>query len=327
MSGEESFALALCDGRVYTLWKELVDKLRGKAPLIILPEGENAKELPVLRRLWKKLWQYQVDKGQTILCIGGGSTLDVCGFAAATWKRGIPFVSVPSTLIAQIDAAFGGKVGINFKKGKNLIGTYTQPKAIWVYPGFLHTLPPPALRAGWVEAYKHALIEGGTLQEEVHSTSFRTIPSLELLRRLVQVKERLVAEDPYEEQGRRQVLNLGHTLGHVWESLSLQTEKPLLHGEAVAIGLVQELYVSVKRGELAESFWMNVVGKWRTEGLLLPLPPFTWRIWEKFLLQDKKIRDGRIFLPLFLQGGRIVLSAVSIDELRFSIKAYKELIS
>lgn len=293
--------------------------------MITLEGGEVAKTLPVLRRLWKKLWQYRVDRGQVILLIGGGSILDVGGFAAATWKRGIPFISIPTTLIAQIDAALGGKVGINFRQGKNLIGTFAEAQAVWVWPDFLKTLPPRERRAGWIEALKHSLLHSETLWAQVYQTSFDAVPSVEMLRTLASVKVHIVAQDPYEKLGLRQALNLGHTLGHVWEALSHRTETPLLHGEAVAIGLVQELWVSMQRGHLSQSLWQALITKLRQEKMLLPLPPFTWRQWEAILFQDKKRREGQLYLPLLTGIGKWELTPVQPSELQSAVKAYKNL--
>ncbi|MCX8112065.1 MAG: 3-dehydroquinate synthase [Bacteroidia bacterium] len=321
------FALAICDGKVYANWKPLIDSLSGEAPLITVAGGEEVKTLPALRRLWKKLWQYRVDKGQTVLLIGGGSVLDVGGFAAATWKRGTPFISVPTTLIAQVDAAFGGKVGLNFRQGKNLIGTYADPQAVWVAPDFLRTLPPRELRAGWVECYKQALLSDQSLWSHLQSLSFSTIPSVELLQRLVSIKMRYVEQDPREEQGIRQALNLGHTLGHVWESLSLRTQAPLLHGEAVAMGLIQEILLSAQTNRLPKAVAEAILSKLRAEALMLPLPTFTWSAWEKILLQDKKVRNGQIFLPLLVEIGKVQLVPVSIQALKASVRLYQALVA
>lgn len=285
------------------------------------------KELPALRRLWKKLWQYKVDRGQAILLIGGGSILDAGGFAAATWKRGVPFVSIPTTLVAQIDAAFGGKVGINFRQGKNLIGTFAPARAVWIWPDFLKTLPSRELRAGWVEALKHSLLHSEALWTQVRQIAFDSTPSIDMLRALISVKAHIVAQDPHENLGIRQALNLGHTLGHVWETLSHRTETPILHGEAVAIGLVQETWLSLQRGYLAPPLWEALTEKLRQEKLLLPLPPFTWRQWANLLLQDKKLRDGQLYLPLLIDAGKWQLTPLQISEIQAAVKAYKRLLS
>lgn len=318
--------MVFCDGLVYTRWKETIDKLRKQVPLITLTGGETVKELPAIRRIWKKLYQYQIDKGQRVLVIGGGSILDAVGFAAATWKRGIPFVSLPTTLLAQVDAAIGGKVAVNFKKAKNAIGTFAHPEAVWILPEFLRTLPPAQLRAGWVEAYKHALLVGGELWERLQKQSFTALPDPLLLRQIIAVKAHIVEEDPYEERGLRQILNLGHTLGHVWERLSQKAQTPLLHGEAVAIGLIQEALLSHHKGLLPASELDALVEKLRQEGLLLPLPPFTWREWQTALLHDKKIRNGELWIPLMQKIGEPILSRISIGELMKAVKAYKTIL-
>lgn len=310
--------LTVCDGKVYALWKPLVDRLRQESPLITLVGGEEAKSLPVARWLWKKLWQHRLDKGQAVLLIGGGSVLDIGGFCAATWKRGVPFIGVPTTFLAQIDAAIGGKTGLNFKGGKNWIGTYAQPLAILGYGGFLETLPMREVRAGWAEAIKHALLAGGALWERLQHHSFSELPSTELMAQLAAVKVDIVRQDPHEEKGIRPILNLGHTLGHVWEALSLRTENPLSHGEAVAIGLLQEGRLSLPPSEL-EALWTLL----ERAGLLNPLPPFSWKAWEKILLQDKKIRDGQLHMPVLHRIGQVEVRSVSLEALREATRWYR----
>ncbi|MCX7607423.1 MAG: 3-dehydroquinate synthase [Bacteroidia bacterium] len=297
--------------------------MRGGCPLVTLVGGESAKSLPTTRRIWKKLWQYRVDKGQVVLLVGGGSLLDVGSFCCSTWKRGISYISVPTTLIAQIDAAIGGKTGINFKGAKNLIGTFWEPQALWVYVGFLRSLPERELRSGWVEVYKHALLVGGALWEEVQAQSFREVPDLCWVEKAAEVKLKWVAQDPREEKGIRLFLNLGHTLGHVWEALSLSTSAPLLHGEAVAIGLLQEAYVSMRRGLLSPLHFERIQQKLHSEGLMAPLPPFTWHQWEKVLLQDKKIWGGQLTLPLLRGPGEVERTVVSVEELRKAVQWYR----
>lgn len=300
--------------------------LTGETPLITLQGGESVKTLPVARRIWKKLWQYRIDRGQVVLLVGGGSLLDVGAFCASTWKRGVPFVHMPTTFVAQIDASIGGKNGINFRGGKNLIGTFAEPVAIWGYVGFLKTLPQRELRAGWVEALKHALLAGGGLWGELLSTPFSSLPKAPLLEELATVKLKIVALDPLEKDQRR-LLNLGHTLGHVWEALSLRIEAPLTHGEAVALGLLQEAWLSHRKGLLAESFLYALLHKLQAEGFLQPLPPFTWRQWEQVLLQDKKMRAQQLYLPLLEAPGSAKVHPVTIEELRAAVRWYRSLLS
>ena len=317
--------LWLCDGKVYKAWKNLIDELRQSAPLLTLEGGEPLKNLPKARWIWKKLYQYQLDRGQAIGLIGGGSLLDIGGFCAATWKRGVPFISIPTTLIAQVDAAVGGKTGINFRQGKNLIGVFAQPHAIWIWPGFLESLPRPELRSGWVEVFKHALIAGGSLWEAVQPASVEKPPSLALLAEAATVKLHIVREDPLEEKQLRFVLNLGHTLGHLWESLSQPTRRPLLHGEAIAIGLAQEAYLSYQRGYLPEFAFQTILTWLEKRQYLTPLPPFTWEKWEKLLAQDKKIRAGRLILPLLHSPGEVAPAAeVGLQTLKEAVSWYRQ---
>ncbi len=290
-----------------------------------LEGGEPLKALPKARWIWKKLYQYELDRSQTIGLIGGGSLLDIGSFCAATWKRGVPFISIPTTLIAQVDAAIGGKTGINFRRGKNLIGVFAQPRAIWVWPGLLESLPRSELRSGWVEVFKHALIAGGSLWEAVQPTSVEKPPPLPLLSEAAAVKVRIVQEDPIEEKRLRFVLNLGHTLGHLWESLSQSTKRPLLHGEAIAIGLSQEAYLSYRSGLLPEDTMENILTWLEKRQYLTPLPPFTWEKWGKLLSQDKKIRSGRLLLPLLRGPGEVDPAVeVGLRTLKEAVRWYRQ---
>ncbi|MCS6790334.1 MAG: 3-dehydroquinate synthase [Bacteroidia bacterium] len=297
-----------------------------QVPLFTLSGEEENKTLPTARWIWKKLWQYEIDRGQVILLIGGGTLLDMGGFCASVWKRGTPFISIPTTLVAQMDAAIGGKTGINFRSGKNILGSFAQPTAIWIWEGFLKTLPPRILKAGWVEGYKHALLYGEELLRKVEVCSFTQPPSSDLLRQLVEVKWHIVQQDPYESQGLRQALNLGHTLGHVWETLSLRTEAPLLHGEAIAIGLWQEIYLSTQLYGTSSTILDRLTDKLRREKLLIPLPPHTRALWEKLLLQDKKRRSGQLYLPLLREVGQVELQPVEIKYLWQAVQAYREMV-
>ncbi len=311
----------LCDGLVYQRWKGFVDRLRKAAPLLTLDGDERVKTLQNARWIWKKFHQYHLDRGHGVGLIGGGSLLDLGGFCAATWKRGLPVIYIPTTLTAMIDAAIGGKTGINFRKGKNLIGVFAEPEAIWVYPDFLQSLPVRELRSGWVELFKHAVLAGGHLWEAIQPAKPTTPPAIELLQEGIQVKLRIVAEDPFERSGPRTLLNLGHTLGHVWEGLA--KSRPLLHGEAVAIGLAQEFYLSKAQGLLSPAVFDGLLHWLETHGYLTPLPPFTWKAWEALLLQDKKILQGSLQIPLLKRVGEAVPHyVVSVAELKAAVQWY-----
>ncbi len=309
---------------MYKAWKVLIDELRGGAPIFTLQGGESLKALPYARWVWKKLYQYRIDRGQAVGLIGGGALLDLGGFCAATWKRGVGFVSIPTTLISQVDAAIGGKTGLNFRQGKNLLGVYAQPQAIWVWPGFLKSLPLSELRSGWIEVFKHSLIAGGALWERMQQVQVVRAPSPDLLAEAARVKVQIVREDPQEEKRFRHVLNLGHTLGHVWESLYWLKGRPLSHGEAVAMGLAQEAWLSYRLGYLSEALLETVISWLEVRGYLQPLLSFSWAMWERVLAQDKKFWQGKQLLPLLREiGGSIPVVEVTMESLKEAVRWYR----
>ena len=194
-----------------------------------VPPGEDAKSLPVVERLWSEL---SVGRGGTILAYGGGSTTDVAGFVAATYLRGVPWIAVPTTLTGQVDAAIGGKTGINTADGKNLAGAFHFPESVVVDPDVLSTLPEQERRAGMAEVVKTGLLVGRELW---------TLPEVEMIRACAAYKAGVVLSDPYETEGRREWLNLGHTFAHALEAGSGYR---VAHGEAVALGLLAALGLS-----------------------------------------------------------------------------------
>jgi 3-dehydroquinate synthase len=211
--------------------------------VIALEGGEAAKSLPSLERLWRALAGHELERGDLVVCAGGGSVTDVGGFAAATFRRGVPWLAVPSTLVGQVDAAIGGKTAINVA-AKNDVGAFWQPAAVLCDPDLLATLPAREWAGGMAEVVKTALLLGGRLWELVEhwepgpgDVALRT----ELVQRCAGFKTLVVAEDP-EERGRRAILNLGHTIGHGVESVA--GYGGLSHGECVAIGLVAALRLS-----------------------------------------------------------------------------------
>ncbi|MCS7036928.1 MAG: 3-dehydroquinate synthase family protein [Saprospiraceae bacterium] len=211
-------------------------------------DAEASKTLAVCERVWKAMVDAQLDRRALVLVLGGGVLGDLGGFCAATYKRGIDFVQIPTTLLAMTDAALGGKVGINFHDIKNVLGAFRQPAAVFADPAFLNTLHPRELRSGLAEVVKHAYIGSPELlqelQENHHLLKAPEEASAEtwnrLLRRSIAVKARIVSEDPLEG-GLRALLNFGHTFGHGLESYFLSIGKPITHGEAIAMGMLCEL--------------------------------------------------------------------------------------
>jgi 3-dehydroquinate synthase len=211
-----------------------------------MPDGEEHKTLATVATLYEQFLAGGLDRGGTVLSLGGGVTGDVAGFAAASFLRGVRFVQAPTTLLAMVDASVGGKTGVDLPQGKNLVGAFKQPELVVVDPSALETLPADEMRSGMAEVIKHGVIGAPQLFEELEMMFRATDPfpierSVEEFRKrgariaqALRVKITIVEEDPFE-QGRRAVLNLGHTIGHALEKLS---GFQLRHGEAVAIGMV-----------------------------------------------------------------------------------------
>lgn len=237
--------------------------LRG-ARLITIPASDTHKDLESLTHVWRQLGQGGATRHSCLINLGGGMVTDLGGFAASTFKRGIDFINIPTTLLAMVDASVGGKTGINFNGLKNEIGVFNDAKRVLLDTEFLRTLDERNLRSGYAEMLKHGLISSESHWAELLNFDLKR-PDLQQLARLlaesVQVKERIVGKDPYEK-GLRKALNLGHTFGHAFESFSLRKQDkatPILHGYAVAYGLVCELYLSaLKTGFPTEKMHQTV---------------------------------------------------------------------
>jgi shikimate kinase/3-dehydroquinate synthase len=206
--------------------------------VIAIPPGESHKTLASAERVWHELAREGMTRADRLIALGGGVVGDLAGFCAATYQRGVPVVQVPTTLVAQVDSAYGGKTGVDLPEAKNYVGAYHQPAAVIVDPDALHTLPAAELNAGWVEVLKTALIAGGELWQRIAAdepVDQRTILAC------ARLKLAVVAEDE-RDGGPRQVLNLGHTVGHAIETATGYAR--YRHGEAVGLGLLAALRLS-----------------------------------------------------------------------------------
>jgi 3-dehydroquinate synthase len=267
---------------------------------IVIKSGEQHKNLETCAFIWEKMTAHEMDRHSAMVIIGGGVLGDMGGFCAATYKRGIDFILIPTTLLSQVDASIGGKLGIDFQHFKNHIGVFKTPVFTLLHAGFLKTLPEEEKRSGFAEVIKHTLIADKAVWKEVLKHSFEDQPWDALLKHSVEVKSRVVKEDPYEK-GLRKTLNAGHTIGHAVETYLLQSDRKILHGEAVAAGLVCESYLAMERGMLQKdefeeikNYVIGVFGKVRIE-----------RVEEEAVAgltsQDKKNKGNRI-LCVLLQG-------------------------
>lgn len=227
----------------------LHEKIPGLQHAIVLRihSGEHNKSLQSCETLWNQLTSHNADRHSLLINLGGGMIGDLGGFVAATYMRGISFVNIPTTLLAMVDASAGGKNGINLSGLKNQVGTFTHPIAVCISPVFLKTLPMRDIRAGFAELIKHALIADVKYWKEILKIkSLEHVNWSPLIATSVQIKKQIVAAD-FKEKNLRKTLNFGHTIGHALESYSMRhSAHPLRHGEAVAAGIVGELYLSKK---------------------------------------------------------------------------------
>ena len=212
---------------------------------IVVKVGEQHKNLQTVQRIWKTLMKHHADRNALMINLGGGTITDLGGFAASTYKRGIKFINVPTTLLAMVDAAIGGKTGIDFGGAKNQIGTFAEAEEVLIKPVFLSTLPEREILSGMAEMLKYGFIADSKLLE-INLENYQ-----QHIARCGEIKREMVKNDPFEK-GPRQVLNFGHTLGHAIESHCLTTDAPLLHGEAVALGMLAALWLSVQQCGLDE---------------------------------------------------------------------------
>ncbi len=286
--------------------------------------GEQNKNIHTASFLWDKLTEHHADRHALVINLAGGVLCDMGGFASATYKRGIRFIQVPTTLLSMVDASVGGKTGIDFRGYKNQVGLFAEPAGVLIYPPFLNTLPRREFRAGLAEMLKHGLIADEAYFDrlkEMKQHEWNNDILSDTIRHSVEIKNQIVTEDP-QEKGLRKVLNFGHTAGHAFETFFLQTEEPLLHGEAVACGMVVETLLSQHKLALPEAKSQKI-----TEGIKkhFALPKLSDRAFNELIFlmkQDKKNKDGKVNFTLIENPGKPVYD-VEIDE-HAIIKALKE---
>lgn len=216
------------------------------AHIITIKADDTNKNIESTAHVWKELSDNGCTRHSCLINIGGGMVTDLGGFAASTFKRGIDFINIPTTLLSMVDASVGGKTGINFNGLKNEIGVFNDAKAVIIDTAFLKTLDQHNICSGYAEMLKHSLLKDYKMWVQhinfnLYSPDFD--PLLNMIKESVEVKERIVSEDPHES-GIRKALNLGHTAGHAFESYAMHTNRPILHGYAVAYGIICELYLS-----------------------------------------------------------------------------------
>lgn len=289
--------------------------------LIEVASGEENKNIDFCMGIWKMLIDFGADRKALMINLGGGVITDMGGFAASTFKRGIDFVQVPTTLLSQVDASVGGKTGIDLEGVKNIIGTFTQPKAVFISEEFLATLPPRQVLSGTAEMLKHGLIMDKAYWKSLINSDLSK-PQAELIYRSVEIKNEVVKIDP-TEKGLRKALNFGHTIGHAVETHSLLNDKePLTHGEAIALGMVCEGYLSYKKAGLSKAELDEI-----TSVLTRLYPKYNLAATNYtelgYLMQnDKKNEFGRINCTLLSAIGACKLDNICGEEELFEALDY-----
>ncbi len=274
---------------------------------LVLPDGEETKTVDTVNRIFDTLIEQRFERGATLVALGGGVVGDMTGFAAACYQRGVPFLQVPTTLLAQVDSSVGGKTGVNHPRGKNMIGAFHQPLAVIIDTATLDTLDDRQLRAGLAEVIKYGLIRDGAffgwLEEVLPRLLARDKAALgEAIARSCECKARIVAEDE-RESGVRALLNLGHTFGHAIETGAGYGN--WLHGEAVAAGTVLAADLSVRLGWLDGAERERIVALFTAAGLpVVPPPGLGIEDFLQLMSIDKKVVGGRLRLVLLEAIGR-----------------------
>lgn len=298
-------------------WSDLEKTLREsesckRLEILTIPSGEKSKSLKIASALYTALAQKRFGRETTIVAVGGGVVGDLAGFVAATYVRGVPWIVIPTTLLASVDSSVGGKVGVNLAEGKNLVGAFHQPASVLIDTSFLGTLPERQIQSAMAEVMKYGLIADVALFHELERdeplNATRDRERLQsIIARSVQIKASVVGQDEKETSGVRAILNFGHTLGHALEQLGEYTR--WLHGEAVAIGMVMAAELSTELTGLPSSVPQRIRALLTKYGLPISIPKeLEPEALYNVILRDKKATDQGISWVLLRQIGEPVLS-------------------
>ena len=280
------------------------------ATVLEISAGESSKNIDTIVRLWNELTELGADRNSLFINLGGGVVSDVGGFTASTYMRGIDFINIPTTLLAMVDASVGGKNGINFGGLKNQVGTFDEPKAVFASPVFLKTLPENEMRSGFAEVIKHALIEDSNKWKDLEAVgNFDSADWYEVIKESIWTKNKIVNSD-YRDRHWRKALNFGHTIGHALESYSQKNHPvPLKHGEAIAIGMIGESFLSTKLCGLNENDFISICTFIRKH--YAPVSDFDIGAVVEIMKGDKKNTAGTINFALIRDIGKPVIDQVT----------------
>lgn len=291
---------------------------------VTVPAGETHKTLATCEKIWEAMTNEELDRHALVINIGGGVIGDMGGFCASVYKRGIDFIQIPTTLLSQVDASVGGKLGIDFHGFKNHLGVFTLPKAVLIDPVFLKTLSEREIRSGFAEIIKHCLIADGAKWERIRNIDFEDQNWADLIAHSVLIKQKVVEQDP-TEKGLRKILNFGHTLGHAVEThfLGKGPAQRLFHGEAIAVGMIMESYLSFKKGMIDQATLTNIEEfLFATYGKVKILDEDIDNILT-LTRQDKKNKGNQVRFSLLTGAGSCTYDVViTASEMRKAIAYY-----
>ncbi|MDF2436833.1 MAG: aroB [Bacteroidota bacterium] len=306
-------------------YPQLVEKIEAfkDAELIEIESGEENKTLEVCAQIWKTLSEFGADRKSLFVNLGGGVICDMGGFIASTFKRGISFINIPTTLLSQVDASVGGKTGIDLDHLKNEIGVFSAPSAVFINPDFIHTLDKRQLLSGFAEVIKHGLIADVQYWDLIKQTDALYIDDAEkLIAASVRIKNKIILEDP-NEANLRKILNFGHTIGHAIESFFLMNNKTLLHGEAIAVGMICEAYISSKECGLSDVALSEITSYILDSYKAVPIKTTDHAKLIELMKHDKKNENDSIMFSLLSGIGKCEINCkVNNDVILESLKYY-----
>ncbi len=281
--------------------------------IIETDSGEENKNIDFCIGIWKTLLDFGADRKCLMINLGGGVITDMGGFVASTYKRGIDFINIPTTLLSQVDASVGGKTGIDIDNVKNMVGTFSLPQAVFIENTFLTTLSKRELLSGFAEMIKHGLIVDAAYYQALKKADYQNI-SPQAIYRSIEIKNEVVTADPLEK-GLRKILNFGHTIGHAVESYSLSKDKkPLTHGEAIAIGMVCEGYLSAKYCNLTKEELKDLTTYITSIYPKYNIKEKSFETLLSLMQSDKKNEEGHILFSLLEKIGHCIFNCKVTDK-------------
>ncbi len=314
-------AIVISDAQVAPLYAESLAATLGQArrvELLVVPAGEASKSLPQAEWLWNELLRLGADRHTVILAMGGGVVGDLAGFIAATFARGLPFVQLPTSLLAQVDSSVGGKVAVNLPGAKNIVGAFWQPRLVLADVDVLATLPEREYSAGMAEVIKYGVIADERLfhELETHLPALQARDPLvltDVIARCCEIKAEVVRDDERETSGRRAILNYGHTFGHALESITQYGQ--FVHGEAIAIGMMCAARLAARLGRIDGELAQRQQRLFQSLGLPTEMPAFDREKFLQIMRRDKKSQQGdlRLILPTRLGHVDIVSDVATVD--------------